>query len=63
MAENVKEQILALSRQMTRGGRPVDHAKRRGWLDESGRPTKEGRKLVDAMGDQSGTRTVFRPFV
>ncbi|SPJ25108.1 hypothetical protein [Palleronia abyssalis] len=39
---------------------PEKTARNRGWLDEDGLPTDEGREMLKAMGDQQGTRTVFR---
>ena len=38
----------------------AEAARRQGWLDEEGRPTKAGRELVEAIADQKGTRSVFR---
>lgn len=32
----------------------------RGWIDEDGKPTCEGRRLVRDLQDQSGTPSVFR---
>ena len=37
-------------------------AQDRGWLDKTGAPTEEGRKLANSLADQSQTRTVFRNY-
>ena len=42
------------------GAPPEDVARRRNWLDEAGRTTADGLALLDALGDQSKTRTAFR---
>ncbi|CAM4399161.1 hypothetical protein [Palleronia rufa] len=39
---------------------PEDTARARGWLDDAGAPTDEGRALVKSLDDQTGTRSVFR---
>ena len=35
-------------------------ARNRNWLDENGHVTPEGQTMVSALGDQMGTRSVFR---
>lgn len=35
-------------------------ARNRNWLDAKGRVTPEGQTMVSALGDQMGTRSVFR---
>lgn len=39
---------------------PEDTARTRGWLDDTGALTDEGRDLLKSLDDQSGTRSVFR---
>ncbi|MEJ6389667.1 hypothetical protein [Gymnodinialimonas ulvae] len=39
---------------------PEAIAQRRNWLDASGNPTQDGQHLLEALGDQDATRTVFR---
>ncbi|MEX5729257.1 hypothetical protein Ga0609869_002610 [Rhodovulum iodosum] len=40
--------------------RPDQAARGRGWVDAWGRPTEDGRDLIDAMQDQESTRGVYR---
>ncbi|WGH78045.1 hypothetical protein [Jannaschia ovalis] len=57
----IRDRILAFAANV--GGAtnaPEAKARRRGWLDDKGEPTADGRKLIDSLGDQDGTRTVFR---
>jgi hypothetical protein len=35
-------------------------ARRRNWIDAQGGVTDEGQELLEALGDQTETRTVFR---
>ena len=39
---------------------PEVFAKERGWLDDQGNPTADGRELVEALSGQDGTRSAFR---
>lgn len=39
---------------------PRQTAINRGWLTESDEITEAGRDCLESLGDQSGTRTVFR---
>lgn len=39
---------------------PEETARARGWIDDDGRPTDEGREMLKSLGDQVGTRSVFR---
>jgi len=41
-------------------GSPLEAARNRGWLDENGAPTKEGRDLLQALDEQSQTRSALR---
>jgi hypothetical protein len=62
MQTDPKETILAFARHVGRadGTPPEDIARRRNWLGPGGDVTEEGRALLAALGDQDGTRTVFR---
>lgn len=40
--------------------RAAAHAADLGWLTPSGDVTADGRRLADALTDQSGSRSVFR---
>jgi len=58
----IRTQILAFSAHL-RSDADKDattSAHRHGWLDEKGSPTEEGRKLVQALDEQSDTRSAFR---
>jgi hypothetical protein len=39
---------------------PVEAARSRGWLDENGEPTQEGRDLLQALDEQRQTRSALR---
>ncbi len=41
---------------------PKEEAAARGWLDAAGLPTEDGRKLIDSLTGQDGTRSVFRNY-
>jgi hypothetical protein len=45
-----------------RPGEARAFARERGWLTASGEPTEDGADMVRALRDQTGTRSVFRPF-
>jgi len=38
-------------------------AQKRGWLDQDGRPTAEGRRLIEALIEQKEQRSVFRNLI
>ncbi len=60
---DVAHKILAVAEHLKDGEPPrpaFDVARERGWIDPEGEPTKDGRDLVAALGEQAGTRTVFR---
>ncbi|TCP42303.1 hypothetical protein [Rhodovulum marinum] len=42
--------IVAFASQCGAAQNPIAAARSRGWLDEKGRPTRDGRVLVDALG-------------
>lgn len=60
----VAERILKIAQQLAdEQPEPQDAedvACDRGWLDDAGEPTQDGRDLVAALGEQSETRTIFR---
>ncbi len=61
--QDARTRILAFAGHFGRGDGGTaaeDVARRRNWLDAAGRPTEEGLELVEALSDQSRTRTVFR---
>jgi hypothetical protein len=60
--QTARTQILAFAGHVGRsdGAEAEEIARRRNWLDAAGRPTGEGLELVEALSDQSQTRTVFR---
>jgi hypothetical protein len=45
------------------GSEGVRAAQARGWVDQSGRATEEGKQLVLAIADQVGTRSALRNLV
>ncbi len=57
---SLTQRILAFSAHIGRPGDPAGVARRRAWIDADGAPTIAGRELVEALEDQSTTRTVFR---
>lgn len=44
------------------GPDPEAAARRRAWMDDAGRPTRDGLELVRAILDQRGTRSSIRNF-
>ena len=58
--DDLKSQILTFAEHVGASDDAETVAKRRGWLDDAGEPTEEGREVIEALGDQDGTRTVFR---
>ena len=55
----VTRRILSVAHHLV-GPDPEGSARVRRWVDESGRPTGEGRELVKALGEQRSTRTAVR---
>ena len=48
----------------TRFGEPARAAaEKRGWLDRDGRPTEDGRRLIEALIAQKEQRSVFRNLI
>lgn len=61
MDDPVVSEILHFAQHCGQPGRaPVDVAARRGWIDQEGRPTPDGRALVRELSHQTGVRSVFR---
>ncbi|MQX36748.1 hypothetical protein [Roseospira navarrensis] len=54
--------LLSVAHQLSigTGESPRDLAHRRSWIDARGQVTPAGRALMSALGDQRGTRSVFR---
>ncbi len=40
----------------------ANYALERGWLDDKGFVTDSGRRVIEALTEQDGTRSVFRNF-
>jgi hypothetical protein len=38
-------------------------AQKRGWIDQDGRPTMDGRRLIEALIEQKEQRSVFRNLI
>lgn len=59
--ESLKDRIVAFATHVGSSETSAEEsARKRGWLDDKGEPTESGRELIDALGDQGNTRTVFR---
>ena len=59
--QQTRDRILAFATQVgSSETAPEETARKRGWLDGEGRPTEEGVKLLESLGDQVGTRSVYR---
>lgn len=57
--------IVGFARQLVGSGSGADpkaEAQAHGWLDASGKPTKDGHELIDSLTEQDGTRSVFRNY-
>ncbi len=58
---DARTHILTFARHIGRAEQPPEAiARRRNWLCAEGNVTEDGLALVDALRDQSATRTVFR---
>ena len=57
--DEIVHRILSFAAFLT-GPDPESAARKRDWVDETGRPTGDGRALARAIVDQTGTRTVLR---
>lgn len=58
--DDIKLRILRFAQYLGQPGTAAeDFARRRGWLDQDGNPTPDGRTLVDELRRQAGTRSVF----
>jgi hypothetical protein len=59
--KDARDRIVAFASQVGRAETPPEEkARRRGWLDAEGAPTDQGLELLESLGDQRSTRTVFR---
>jgi hypothetical protein len=59
--QDARFRIIAFASQVGGAGTPPEEkARRRGWIDAQGVPTEEGLALLESIGDQAKTRTVFR---
>ena len=58
--EDLATRIIAFVRHCGHPANPFAAACHRGWIDGAGRPTAAGRSLIEALGQQEGTRSVFR---
>jgi hypothetical protein len=59
--EQQQQQILAFAGQIGSETRdPFEKARSRNWLNSNGGVTEEGARLLEALADQTTTRTVFR---
>jgi hypothetical protein len=59
----LRDRILAFSRQFVQEPEePTSEvvARRRHWLDAEGRPTRQGRELLQELEKQTGTRSIYR---
>lgn len=62
VSPNAATRLEAFAGQLARkeGESPADAARRRGWVDETGQPTAEGRELLKALDEQRQTRSALR---
>lgn len=51
--EELKAHIVTFASQCGNAANPTSAARARGWIDEHGRPTHEGRALIDALREQN----------
>ncbi|MBK1634482.1 hypothetical protein [Rhodovulum adriaticum] len=51
--DDLTMQIVAFTSQCGHGADPAKAAQARGWIDEAGRPTKDGQALIAALREQS----------
>ncbi|MBK1634131.1 hypothetical protein [Rhodovulum adriaticum] len=56
----LSRRLIAIARHEGDPTNPIATARRRGWLDAQGQPTRNGRELVAAMLGQRGTRPSLR---
>ncbi|MBK5933004.1 hypothetical protein C8N32_10544 [Rhodovulum imhoffii] len=62
--EEMCARIVAFARHCGHDGMaPHNAAQSRGWLDDVGHPTKDGRALLDALREQDNTRGIFRAVI
>ena len=61
--ENAKDILMNYAgrfRDHKAGQTAVSYAQERGWVDENGEPTPDGKKAAAALKDQLNTRSAFR---
>ncbi len=59
--ESDRSRVLAFAAQIgSAETQPEDTARDRGWIGADGAVTDDGRALLRSLGDQAGTRSVFR---
>jgi hypothetical protein len=61
--ESVIQLILAFENYISQNGfgrEAIRAAQSRGWIDNQGRPTEDGKRLCAALASQVDTRSAFR---
>ncbi len=59
--ETDSARILSFAQQVGNTDTPAEEtARRRGWIDAEGNVTDDGRDVLKSLGEQGGTRSVFR---
>lgn len=59
--DEIRSKILSFAAHIGNNSTPAETtAQRRNWIRSDGSVTEDGTALVDALDDQSATRTVFR---
>lgn len=61
--ENAQEILMNYAgrfRDHKAGQTALSYAQERGWVDEDGKPTPDGKKAAAALADQLKTRSAFR---
>ncbi|MBN2906158.1 MAG: hypothetical protein JXJ18_05580 [Rhodobacteraceae bacterium] len=59
--DDIVSRILGFTRFLTHAAERLDQAALgRGWLDAHGRPTEDGRALIEALRGQDATRSIYR---
>ncbi|TCP60869.1 hypothetical protein EV663_10743 [Rhodovulum bhavnagarense] len=56
----LSRRLIAIARHQGDPTNPLATARRRGWIDAQGQPTRDGRALVAAMLGQRGARAHLR---
>lgn len=67
MSDQIITQIILAWENFLSGcgfGEPAkSQAMKRGWIDQEGHPTEDGRRLFEALTTQSEQRSVFRNLI